>query len=90
MEPSIGELELGFADVIGEFDALVDTMHDETNGLRILSMEEDLLGGGVVRDLQKHHKCKVYVVSTVRIELSSCCRVDHVPHIPFCLTASYL
>jgi len=62
MSPAVGELDLGFADVVGEFDALLDCMTDEAKLARMRVREEDdmaeLVSGGVVAELRKQHKCR--------------------------------
>lgn len=61
MGPAVGELELGFAAVVGEFDALLDCMSDEARLERMRVTENDdmskLVSSGVVAELRKQHKC---------------------------------
>lgn len=62
MSPAVGELDLGFADVIGEFDSLLDCMSDEArlrSGMQIRDSDnlDELVSSGVVAELRKQHKC---------------------------------
>ena len=63
MPPAVGELELGFAAVVGEFDSLLDTMSDEAklSGRTRIDDDNDPFGGiastRVVTELKKQHKC---------------------------------
>jgi thiol-disulfide isomerase/thioredoxin len=65
MSPAVGELELGFCQVIGTFDALLDTISDEAKLERVIVREDDssatLATSGVVAELRKQHDCQVYV-----------------------------
>ena len=65
MSPAVGELELGFCQVIGTFDALLDTISDEAKLERVVVRKDDtsatLATSGVVAELRKQHDCKVYV-----------------------------
>lgn len=65
VSPAVGELDLGFADVVGEFDALLDTMSDEAKltGMRVEESDviEELATSGVVAELRKQHQCSRYV-----------------------------
>ena len=56
MTPAVGELELGFAAVMGQFDALLDTLgdeHDDMPGLK----------GGLTGLLAQRHGCHTYTSS---------------------------
>ena len=61
MTPSVGELELGFCNVVGEFDSLLDTLEDEAKLSPRMRIEDskDPYGalGGVVAELRNQHKC---------------------------------
>lgn len=61
MGPAVGELELGFAAVVGEFDALLDCMSDEARLERIRVTDDDVISelatSGVVAELRKQHNC---------------------------------
>jgi len=72
MTPATGELELGFAEVIGEFDTLVDTMTDEarlSEKNRPMDVDDDdddfMLhiggGNGVLSLLKQRHQCHRYL-----------------------------
>jgi len=54
MPPMVGENELGFSDVLGKFDSMLDTLYDE-NGI-----DDDYLNtvSGVVNKLKQNHDCK--------------------------------
>jgi hypothetical protein len=60
MTPSVGELKLGFCNVVGEFDSLLDTIDDEaklSNRNPIENNDPYSSLGGVVAELFKQHKC---------------------------------
>jgi len=69
LTPATGELELGFSEVVGEFDTLVDTMIDEARlmekGKPVVDNDEDVLynigGSGVLSLLKQRHKCQRYL-----------------------------
>lgn len=67
MSPAVGELELGFCAVVGEFHALLDTISDESKLERVVMREQDTLStlakSGVVAELRKQHSCQVYVTT---------------------------
>ncbi|EEC44592.1 predicted protein [Phaeodactylum tricornutum CCAP 1055/1] len=52
LTPAVGELELGFANVVGRFDALLDTVGNE---------HERGIQSSVLRLLSQQHGCDVYV-----------------------------
>jgi hypothetical protein len=61
MTPSVGELELGFCNVVGEFDSLLDTIDDEAklSNRNPIKNNDPYSGlGGVVAELAKQHKCR--------------------------------
>jgi hypothetical protein len=74
MSPAVGELELGFCQVIGTFDALLDTISDEAKLERVIVREDDssatLATSGVVAELRKQHDCQVYVYTAFLFEYS--------------------
>jgi thiol-disulfide isomerase/thioredoxin len=69
--PAIGELELGFSSVLGNFDALVDTLSDEAKQGDAVCRGLDLdysngnqgkgCSSAVISMLQKQNKCKRYI-----------------------------
>ena len=57
MKPSVGELELGFCDVLGEFDTLLDTLYDENS----TGQSSFVKKSGIVEQLQSKHNCTRYI-----------------------------
>lgn len=75
MTPSVGELGLGFCNVVGEFDSLLDTIEDEAklssrNRIENNDPYSDL--GGVVAELANQHKCYRYVCLRLFFIFSLC------------------
>ena len=56
IQPAVGELELGFAQVIGNFDVLLDTVGDEFCDQK----------SSVIRLLQERHGCGRYISTRTR------------------------
>ena len=71
MPPDVGKMSLGFASVVGTFDAIVDTISDESKvgESRCIGDGEDWSNGNdadecksaVIIELEKQHECKRYV-----------------------------
>jgi len=69
LTPATGELELGFSEVVGEFDTLVDTMIDEARLVekrkRVVNNYDDVLdnmgGSSILSLLKQRHKCQRYL-----------------------------
>lgn len=73
MKPSVGDLEVGFCNAIGEFDLLFDTLDDENNvgaldNMKIGAKLGSNSGSGVVKELNKKHKCSRYVSTLNRAQ----------------------
>jgi len=47
LPPAVGEMEIGFSSVVGEFDSLLDTLYSEADGVKY--------------ELNRLHKCSRYV-----------------------------
>lgn len=65
MPPAIGDDELGFAEVVGDFDAIVDTLGDEANLVKVDDLDdgvERVFGEkGVGSKLKRDNQCKRYI-----------------------------
>jgi len=61
LEPSIGEMEIGFASYIGNFDCLVDTIHDERTNMELNIDNESWQKSGVLTLLRSRHNCDKYL-----------------------------
>ena len=71
MPPDVGKMSLGFASVVGTFDAIVDTISDESKvgESRCIGDGDDWSNGSdadecksaVIIELEKQHECKRYV-----------------------------
>ena len=61
MPPVSGDDELGFSDVIGQFDAVVDTIADEANLANVMSLNVRVARvfgqKGVSSKLKSENKC---------------------------------
>lgn len=71
LDPGVGELEVGFAAHIGEFDSLVDTISDETGGRAEAPICDDndvsdRPYSAVLALLKSRHNCESYISTMTR------------------------
>mmetsp|Transcript_25479 Transcript_25479/g.61249 ORF Transcript_25479/g.61249 Transcript_25479/m.61249 type:complete len:574 (+) Transcript_25479:88-1809(+) len=62
MRPSVEseDNEVGFADAIGQFDSLIDTIANEQNGM-IITDDNPAGGSSVLQLLRSRHQCNTYI-----------------------------
>jgi len=71
--PAVGQMGLGFASVVGKFDALVDTLSDESKAGESMCIgldnewddfdtsDEEECSSAVIMELKRQHKCNRYI-----------------------------
>ena len=61
MPPAVGDDEIGFSEAIGKFDAVIDTLGDEANLVRISDFDDGVQRvfgeKGVSSKLNKENQC---------------------------------
>jgi len=61
LNPSVGDMEIGFCSYIGEFDSIVDTVSDEQTNVEFDDSVESWRKSGVLTLLRTRHNCEQYI-----------------------------